>query len=167
MRISIIVAMAEKSRVIGRKGKLPWHLPSDLKRFKETTMGHVVVMGRKTFESIGKPLPGRKNIIITSDDSYKHRSCLVAHSLEEAFKLAGDAPEVFVIGGAQIYAQAMSLADRLLVTSVLGNVKGDAYFPKIDKRRWEFTTKEYFLNDDPHGSWFIIYERKRKSQPSR
>lgn len=149
LKISVIAAIS-KNLVIGRDNKIPWHIPEDLKRFKELTSGHVVIMGRKTFESIGKPLPNRTNIVITRDPDYLAEGILVCHSLEEALQKAQktwipdpfdaqgkqvrddkprDTSEIFIIGGGQIYKQAMSLTDKLYLTIVDEEVEGDTFFP--------------------------------------
>lgn len=129
-RISIIAALSE-NKVIGRDGKLPWHIPEDLKRFRSLTRGHAVVMGRKTFESIGKLLPDRMNIIITRDMKYTVPGGVVCHSLEEALEVAkkGEIEEVFVIGGGEIFRAAIPFADKLYLTVVHARIEGDAFFP--------------------------------------
>ena len=130
--ISIIVAAAGKKRVIGKKGALPWYIPQELKRVKEITMGHPIIMGRKTHESIGRPLPGRTNIVVTHEPNYQAEGCMVAHSLEEALRqamLAQGDDEVFIIGGGQIYEQALPLADKLYLTYVDKEIDGDVFFP--------------------------------------
>lgn len=133
--ISIIVAM-DRNRVIGFQGKIPWRLPADLKRFRQLTMGHAVIMGRKTFQSIGGPLPGRTNIVVTRQKEFRAEGCTVVHSLQEALQVAG--PDPFVIGGAELYAQALPLADRLYITEVdTCAPRGDAYFPEIDPAQWQ------------------------------
>jgi dihydrofolate reductase len=131
--ISLIVAMDEK-RGIGKAGKLPWHLSSDLKRFRELTMGHHLIVGRKTFESIGKPLPGRHTIVVTRNSNFKHEGCFVARSVEDAIALARERgeTEVFVIGGAEIYAQALDATDRIYLTQVHAVVDADTFFPEFD-----------------------------------
>lgn len=129
MNISIIVAVAGKQRVIGKKGSLPWHIPEELKRFKEITMGHPIIMGRKTHESIGRVLPGRTNIVITHDPNYQVEGCVVVHSLDEALQKTKDADEVFVIGGGQIYAEALPLANKLYLTYIDKEIEGDVFFP--------------------------------------
>lgn len=145
MKISLIAAIS-KNKVIGRDGKLPWYLPEDLKRFKELTSSHVIIMGRKTFESIGRPLPNRTNIVITRDESFAPEGVIVAHSIDEALKVGKEKeififherlrngkedfkPEIFIIGGGQIYAQSMQFADRLYLTVVEEEIEGDTYFP--------------------------------------
>lgn len=129
--ISIIAAISE-NRVIGNNNKLLWHIPEDFARFKKITSGHPVIMGRKTYESIGKPLSDRTNIIITRDENYKTEGCLVVHSLEEAIRLA-KGKKIFIIGGGQIYKQAISLADKLYLTVIKKNFTGDAYFPDYSR----------------------------------
>jgi dihydrofolate reductase len=141
MKLAIIVAQA-RNRVIGIDNRLPWHLPSDLKYFKEVTSGKPVVMGRKTFESIGRPLPGRKNIVVTRNADWCHEGVQAAMTLQQAIGLARDycaesgAGEAMVIGGAQIYAQALPLADLLYITEVQAELEGDARFPEIDPSEW-------------------------------
>lgn len=139
--ISIIAAISE-NLIIGNENKLLWHIPEDMQRFKMLTTGHAVIMGRKTYESIGKPLPKRTNIIITRDEDYKTDGCLVVHSLAEAIRLAKELPadakamagkKIFIIGGGQIYAQSINLADKLYLTIVKGNFSGDTYFPDYSR----------------------------------
>jgi dihydrofolate reductase len=134
--ISIIVAMDEE-RGIGKQNRLPWRLSSDLKRFRQLTSGHHIIMGRKTFESVGK-LPARETIIITRNRNYRAEGCLIAHSLEDAIRLASERgeSEVFICGGAQIYAQALPLADRLYMTIVHAQVDADTFFPECDLSQW-------------------------------
>ncbi len=125
-----------KERVIGYQGGLPWRLSDDLRRFKKLTMGHHIVMGRKTYESIGRPLPGRVSIVITRQAAYRAAGAVVVRSLREALLVAPEDDEVFVIGGAEIYAQALPLADRVYLTEVVGEVQGDTFFPPFDYSRW-------------------------------
>jgi dihydrofolate reductase len=135
--ISIIVAIDERG-AIGKSGGLPWRLSSDLKRFRELTMGHHVILGRKTFETIGKPLPGREIIVVTRQEDYKVEGCALAHSVDKAIGLAraeGEG-EVFIGGGAEVYAQAMSRADRMYLTVVHAVVEADTFFPEWDQRNW-------------------------------
>lgn len=137
MLISIIVAMDEK-RCIGKAGGLPWRLSSDLKRFKALTMGHTLIMGRKTYQSIGRPLPGRKMIVVTRSHSFGAEGCQVAYSLEEAVQMArqdGES-EAFIAGGGEIYRQALPLADRIYLTKVQAQVECDAFFPEFDCPAW-------------------------------
>lgn len=138
--LSLIVAMS-RNRVIGHQNQLPWHLPEDLKHFKATTMGNPIIMGRKTFESIGRPLPGRENIVVTRNPAYREEGVIVVHSLAEAIKACGDR-DAFVIGGAQLYQDALPLADRLYVTLIDQDFAGDTYFPEID---WE---KDYTVVEE-------------------
>jgi dihydrofolate reductase len=137
MIVSLIVAM-DRKRGIGKDNQLPWRLPADLKRFRELTMGHHLIVGRKTFESIGKPLPGRTSIIITRNPDYTAEGCVVTHSLDDALELARShgETEAFVIGGAEIYAQALAQADRLYLTLVDAEVEADAFFPEFDQTDW-------------------------------
>jgi dihydrofolate reductase len=141
MKLAIIVAQA-RNRVIGIDNRMPWHLPSDLKYFKEVTSGKPVIMGRKTFESIGRPLPGRKNIVVTRNADWHHDGVQTAMTLPQAIGLAREhaaqsgADEVMVIGGAQIYAQALPQADLLYITDVQAELEGDAIFPELDLSEW-------------------------------
>lgn len=141
--ISLIAALSE-NRVIGIKNHLPWNLPEDLKRFRTLTSGHPIIMGRKTFESIGKPLPKRENIVITRDPAYAREGIRVASSLESAIEIAraGSPQEIFVIGGAEIYRLALPLADRLYLTLVSGQFEGDAFFPDWSVHAWTETSRE-------------------------
>ncbi|MCL5784802.1 MAG: dihydrofolate reductase [Patescibacteria group bacterium] len=130
--VSIIVAIAGQKRVIGTQGGMPWYIPQELKRFKEITMGHPIIMGRKTFESIGKALPGRTNIVITRDPSFQSEGVIVVNSLEEALQKAKGQPgdeEIFIIGGGEIYKQALPLTDKLYLTMIDKEIKGDTFFP--------------------------------------
>ena len=138
--ISLIAALG-KNRVIGNENKLIWNIPSDMKRFREITSGKSIIMGRKTFESIGKPLPKRKNIIVTRDENYKAEGCIIAHSLDDALREAGDG-EVMVIGGAQIYAEFLSKAHKLYLTLIDKDFEGDAYFPDYNKNEWNEVSRE-------------------------
>lgn len=139
--ISIIVA-ASTNDVIGVQGDLPWKLPDDLKRFKQLTMGKPIVMGRLTWESIGRPLPGRRNIVITRQPGYVAEGCDVVASPAEALRTAGDVDEVMIIGGGQIYNLFLPKAGRLYMTRVHANIEGDAFFPAIDDREWKLTASD-------------------------
>lgn len=163
MRVSLIAALAE-NRVIGLNNALPWRLPNDLKRFRRLTTGHAVIMGRKNYESIGKPLPGRVNIVVTRNHDYRADGCLIAHSLDEALSLAGEDPEIFVIGGAQIYREALPRAERLYLTQVHAAVTGDTFFPEIGHRDWEETMRERHEADDKHAYAysFVVLERIKR-----
>ena len=155
--ISLIVAH-DKNRVIGYENAMPWHLPGDLKYFKETTMGKPVIMGRKTFESIGRPLPGRRNIIITRNKEYTYEGIETVHSLEEALTLVQGAEEIMVIGGEQIFTQALPLADRLYITWIEHEFTGDTYFPAYPN--WQVVSEQPLVTA-PEGYTFQyrIYEK--------
>ncbi len=140
--ISIIVAIAGNG-VIGGDNSLLWHISEDLQRFKRITTGHPVVMGRKTFESLGRPLPNRVNVVITRQADYCAEGCRVVHSLDEALMLFAPQEEVFIIGGGEIYRQALPLADRLYITRVMHDYSGDTHFPDIDAAKWCETFREY------------------------
>jgi dihydrofolate reductase len=137
--IHSFVVAAARNGVIGQTNRMPWHLPSDLAFFKRLTMGHPVVMGRKTYESIGKPLPGRKNIVITRDPAFQAPGCVIVDSLDAAYRAAGDVDEVFVIGGAQVYEAAMPTVDRIYLTEVEAEIEGDTWFPRFDRSQWAET----------------------------
>ncbi|MCW3479791.1 dihydrofolate reductase [Neisseriaceae bacterium JH1-16] len=154
--VTLVVAMAE-NHVIGINNTLPWHLPEDLKHFKAVTLGKPVVMGRKTWDSIGRPLPGRRNIVVTRNADWSADGAEVAHSLDEALALAGAVEEVCVIGGAELYRQAIDGAGRLLVTEVGLTVAGDAFFPVIDRSRWQEATREAHQREDGLSYAFVEY----------
>ena len=166
MKRSMIVAMAE-NRVIGINNKLPWHLPNDLKYFKQVTMGKPIVMGRKTFESIGKPLPGRTNIVITRNAGWVSDGVKVAHSLNQAYELAAAIGEIdgqselMIIGGDQIYQSSLSEVDRIYLTQVHASVEGDAWFPELDWSQWKEIGREDFSAEgpNPYDYSFIVLER--------
>ena len=145
-----IIAATAKNNALGKNNDLIWHLPADLKRFKSTTTGHHILMGRNTYESIGKPLPNRTSIIITRNENYFKEGCLIAYSLEEAIELAEEDNEVFIIGGAQIYKYAIenNIADALDITLVHKDFDADVYFPEIDKTIWECVKREDFKADE-------------------
>lgn len=160
MRISIIVAMAA-NRVIGADGALPWRLPADLKRFRALTMGKPMVMGRKTYESIGRPLPGRTSIVLTTDAGYRAEGCAVVHSLDEALVCAGNADELMVIGGSAVYAAALPLAGRIYLTVLNRPFPGDVLFPAFDGSDWVEIERTTVADDPdmPDGYSFIVLER--------
>ena len=160
MTVSIIVAMAENG-VIGRDMDLPWHISADLKRFKALTMGHHIVMGRKTFESIGRLLPGRTTVIVTRQPDYQVDGAVIVNSLEAAQAAATDDSELFIIGGGQIYEIALPLADRLHVTRVHTEVDGDTSFPAVDWDQWELVSAERHGADEKndHDFTFESYQR--------
>lgn len=161
MQISLIVA-ASSNGVIGADGGLPWHLPDDFRHFKQTTMGKPVIMGRKTYESIGKPLPGRRNIVLTQRADYRAEGALVTGSLAEALAAAGDAEEAFVIGGGEIYRGFLDRAGRIYLTRVDAVVDGDTYFPQLDPREWSLTSVETHPADGRHAYAFEfrVYDRR-------
>jgi len=162
MTISIIVAIAN-NWVIGCKNALPWHLPSDMRHFHQLTMGKPVIMGQKTFESIGKPLPGRTNIIITFDKSYTAPGCIVAHSIEESLATAKNSDEVMIIGGASIYKQFLPLANRLYLTLIEADIEGaDAFFPEFDYSDWNEIerVKNESDKENQYPYTFLTLERK-------
>ncbi|MEQ1588844.1 MAG: dihydrofolate reductase [Gallionella sp.] len=160
-RVSLIVAMAN-NRVIGINNTLPWHLPADLKHFKTLTMGHHILMGRKTYESIGKPLPGRTSVVITRNHDYRAEGVTIAHTLEEAIAACGGDPEIFIIGGAELYRQAIQLADRIYLTEIELEIIGDAHFTEFDKSVWEETGRVSHAPDEknPHHYHFIVYDKR-------
>jgi dihydrofolate reductase len=159
--ISLVVAAAENG-VIGRGGALPWRLSDDLRRFKALTTGKPVVMGRKTFESIGRPLPGRRNIVMTRDDSYQAEGCDVVGSPEAALAAAREAPEVMVIGGAEVYRQFLPLAGRIHLTRVHAAIEGDTFLPAIDPALWTEVSQTRHPADQRNDfdMSFIILERR-------
>nr|WP_297531776.1 dihydrofolate reductase [Thalassolituus sp.] len=163
----MIVAVAENG-VIGRNNALPWYLPNDLKYFKQTTMGKPVIMGRKTYESIGKPLPGRTNIVITRQADYQPEGVKVVSSVEAARELAESVclidgqEEAMIMGGAEIYTLALPHTDRLYLTEVHADVEGDAFFPEYDKSLWQEVAREDFAAEgpNPYNYSFVVYEAK-------
>lgn len=156
--ITLIAAMAE-NRVIGRNGQIPWHIPEDLRRFREVTMGHPLIVGRRTFESIGGILPGRTMIVLTRQVHFRPAECLVARDLDEAIALAGDADEIFIAGGGTIYRQALPRADRVLLTLVPGIYEGDAVFPELPADFVEVAREEMH---GAAGCLFLTYQRSRR-----
>jgi dihydrofolate reductase len=154
-RISIIVAMAA-NRVIGANNALPWHLPADLKRFKALTMGHHIVMGRKTFESIGRVLPGRTSVVVTRNPAWRAEGVVVAGSLAEALSKAGDDSEVFVIGGEEIFREALAFANRIYLTEIDREFQGDAFFPWIDPDGWRVSSREALPDTDLQAEFSVL-----------
>ncbi|CAK01906.1 dihydrofolate reductase [Bartonella tribocorum] len=165
--ICLIAAVAENG-VIGREGAMPWHLSTDLQRFKALTLGKPIMMGRKTWDSIGRPLPGRTNIVITRDYTFCAEGAVVAHSLSQACSLAkgvasqNDVEEIFIIGGGEIFQQGFRLADKIFLTEVLASIEGDSFFPIFDKEKWTIVqTQDIPKGDkDSHPTRFVVYERK-------
>jgi dihydrofolate reductase len=160
--ITIIAAIA-KNNALGKDNDLIWRLPADLKRFKKVTSGHHILMGRNTFESIGKPLPNRTSVIITRNNTYFKEGCLIANSIEEAIELAKEEEHVFIIGGAQIYQQAIErdLVDQLDITLVHQEFEADVFFPDIDEKIWKEVSREDFKADEKnkYDFSFISYQK--------
>ena len=164
MTISIIVAASE-NHVIGRDGGLPWHLPADLKHFKELTWGMPIIMGRRTFESIGKPLPGRTSIVITSDSAWKNEGVLRASNIQDAIQLAEatGCREAFIIGGGTIYQQMMEQSHRIYLTRVHASVDGDTFFPAPDPDQWELISSEDHAADEKNNYAYAFQQWNKKS----
>ncbi|MEQ6886826.1 dihydrofolate reductase [Salicola sp. Rm-C-2C1-2] len=167
MRLALMVAMA-RNRVIGRNNRLPWYLPEELQYFKRATMGKPIIMGRCTHESIGRPLPGRSNIVITRNAEWSREGVCVVHSFEQALEqaerqgLIDGAEETVVIGGAQIYAEALPMADRLYLTEVHAEVAGDTFFPEVDLSRWEEVSREDHAGGEEANRYpysAVVYDR--------
>ncbi|OUS39105.1 dihydrofolate reductase ['Osedax' symbiont bacterium Rs2_46_30_T18] len=166
MKLAMIVAQS-KNRVIGRDNDLPWNLPNDLQYFKRVTMGRPVIMGRNTHESIGRSLPGRTNIVITSNVEYSAEGVKIVHSLEQAVELAqgvcliDGVDEAMIIGGAQIYQQALSMADTLYITEVDAEIEGDAFFPALDYSLFTERARQDYASDDsnPYPYSFVVYDK--------
>jgi dihydrofolate reductase len=163
MKVKLIVAKAENN-AIGKGNDLIWRLPADLKFFKSTTIGHTLIMGRKTFESIGRPLPGRTTIIITRDKNYKQEGCIIAHSIENALELVKNDDSPFIAGGATIYKQAfeMDIIDEMIITEVHEEFEADAFFPNIDLSKWEELSRDKHLADEKnkYNYSFVTYSKK-------
>jgi dihydrofolate reductase len=154
-----LVAAVAANRVIGANGKLPWHLPEDLKHFKTLTLGHPVVMGRKTWESLGKALPGRENIVVTRAPGYEAPGASVASSLDAALALCAGEPTVFVIGGGELYAEALPFAHGLVLTEIQRDYAGDARFPRFDHSAWRETQRKPQTSAEGLRFDFVLYER--------
>jgi dihydrofolate reductase len=167
MKISLIVAVS-RNGVIGIDNQLPWHLPEDLKYFKSVTMGKPIIMGRKTYDSIGRPLPGRTNIVITRDSSWQAEGVEVAQTLAQAMTLGrlacanAGADEAMVIGGEQIYRMTLPAADRLYLTEVQAEVEGDAFFPEFDAKEWQQVSEQLPEITDTHPYRYLVLERIKK-----
>ena len=159
---SLVVAMA-RNRVIGRDNQLPWKLPKDLAYFKRVTMGHPVVMGRRTWQSIGRPLPGRNNIVVTRNAAFEATGATVVTSLEAAWKAAGGAGEVCVIGGTSLFAETLPIADRIHLTEVDAMVQGDTFFPEFDRGEWVEREVERHAADERHAYPFRILVLERRA----
>lgn len=160
---SLVVAVA-RNGVIGRDNRLPWHLPAELAHFKRVTMGHPVVMGRRTFESIGKPLPGRVNIVVSRNRDFKAAGCTVVASLDAAWLAADGASEVCVIGGTSLFREALPIADRIHLTQVEADVPGDTYFPEFDRGEWVEKEVARHEADERHAYPFRILRLERRAR---
>ena len=162
MIVSLIVAMSS-NRVIGKKGGIPWKIPGEQKMFKKITMGHTMIMGRKTYESIGRPLPGRTNIVVTRQANYLAPGCTVVHDLDSAFKAcAPDESEVFIIGGGHLYHATIADADRIYLTLIPREIRGDTYFPEFSEAEFEIIESGFVDGIEPYH--FYIYERVAHSR---
>lgn len=161
MIVSIIVAM-DVNRVIGKDNTLPWRLPAELQYVKRTTMGHPIILGRKNYESIGRPLPGRRNIILTRDPEFQAEGCEIAHSVEEVYELCKGEEEIFIFGGEQIYKLFLQDVDKLYMTVIHHEFEGDTFFPEIDFSEWNEISKEQGITDEknPYTYYYHVYERK-------
>lgn len=164
MRVSFVVAY-DRRGVIGKDNALPWRIPADMRHVRRLTVGKPLVMGRRTYESIGRPLPDRTNIVLTRDASFAADGVLVARTPEEALALAGDAPEVIVFGGAEVFRMFLPRADRMYVTEIDAEFEGDTFFPAFDRAEWRETERETHEPDgaDPHRYAFVTLERVRRA----
>ncbi len=164
-RLSLLVAMA-RNRVIGRNNKLPWHLPADLKHFKFLTMGQTIVMGRKTYESIGRPLPGRANIIVTRQTGYEVPGAIVVNTIDDALLICERTGSIngenFIIGGEELYRQTLKICQRIYITEIQRDFEGDAFFPEFDPNEWEETQRDRHIseNDTNLEYHFVVLDRK-------
>ena len=156
-RIYLLAAVAANG-IIGANGQLPWRLPEDLQHFKRLTMGHPVIMGRRTWESLKKPLPGRENIVVTRNKGYEAPGSAVANSLEAALALCADEPIVFVIGGSQLFAESLPIAAGLVMTEIYRDYEGDTWFPEYDRSRWKESQREQHVTADGTKFDFVLYE---------
>ena len=160
MNISIVVAMSSNS-LIGKDGNLPWHLSADLQHFKSITMVKPIVMGRLTYESIGRPLPGRENIVLTRDPGYKADGCTIVHDLEQVTSRCSDTDEIMIIGGAQLYIETIPLANKLFITEVHAELDGDTFFPDFERKQWREIERQRFDADEKNdfNYSFVVLER--------
>ncbi|MBU8696378.1 MULTISPECIES: dihydrofolate reductase [Bacillus] len=161
--ISMIVATG-KDRVIGQDNQMPWHLPADLAYFKKVTGGHTIVMGRKTYESIGRALPNRRNIVLTTSSSFEAEGCEVVHSIADILAIGKGETELFIIGGSKLYEEMMPYADRLYITHIHHAFEGDRYFPHYDENKWTVVSREKGHRDEknPYNYEFVVYDKKDK-----
>ena len=159
--MSLVSAVAD-NRVIGKRNALPWYLPADLKHFKDITMGKPIIMGRTTYESIGRPLAGRLNVVLTSKEGFPALGCVVVHSVSDALKAVGEAPETMVIGGGAIYTEFLPLAQKIYLTEIHQQIPGDVYFPEFNRAEWEEVSRQDFGPDDknPYAYSFVTLERR-------
>ncbi|WP_413154603.1 dihydrofolate reductase [Bartonella sp. cb54] len=168
--ICLIAAVTENG-VIGRDGTMPWHLSTDLQRFKALTLGKPIIMGRKTWDSLGRPLPKRTNIVITRDCTFTAEGAIIAHSLAQACSIAKDAAiqngadAIFIIGGGEIFQQGLNIADKIFLTEILASIEGDSFFPVFDKEKWTIVQTQYIPDGDKdsHQTRFVVYERGNHS----
>jgi dihydrofolate reductase len=152
------------NRVIGHEGKLPWHLSADLKRFKALTMGHHIIMGRNTWESIGRPLPGRLSVVVTRNQAYTAPGATVVNSLADALLLASEDSEAFLIGGGEMYREALPLADRIYLTELLAEYPGDVFFPPLAADEWRPGPREHHAAEGDQPAWdFVVHERQQRT----
>lgn len=154
----VLIAAAAQNNALGKDNQLLWHLPDDFKRFKQVTSGHYIVMGRKTFETFPKPLPNRTHVIVTRQKDYQPEGCLVASSLENALALCPNNEDTFVIGGGEIYKQALPLADKIDLTRVHATFEADTFFPEIDPAQWQLVSSTFHPKDDKHAYDFSFEE---------
>ena len=157
-KLSIIAAMSS-NRAIGINNTLPWHLTEDLKHFKSLTTGHTIIMGRKTYESIGKPLPNRRNIVVSRNLNTFYDGVEIVHSLEDAFSISSNDEEVFIIGGSNIYEQSLNLVEYLYITEIAKAFEGDAFFPEIDKSLWTESSRETHVSSDGLKFSFVSLQK--------
>ena len=146
----VMIAAVAENNALGKDNELVWHLPNDFKRFKELTSGHYIIMGRKTFESFPKPLPNRTHVVITRQANYQPEGCIVTHSIEEAIKICPENEVVFIIGGGEIYKQALAFSDKIEITKVHGQFEADAFFPEMNENEWELVQSEFNTKDEKH-----------------
>jgi len=161
MQLSLIVAMTE-NRVIGKDNQLPWKIPADMRYFKQTTVGHPVIMGRKTFESLNKPLVDRKNIVLSQQQDWQAAGCTVVHSIQDALTAAQDTQEVFIIGGATIYKAFLPLVDCIYLTEIHTILEGDSYFPELNSREWEVISQSSHPADEKNAFAYTFKILKRQ-----
>ena len=162
IKVSLIVAM-DKNRVIGKDNDLPWRLPKEFEYVKKTTMGHTLVMGRKNFESIGRVLPGRKNVILTRDKDFSFEGCVIAHSIKEVFELCKNDEEIFIFGGEQIYEMFLPYVEKMYITKIDYAFEGDTFFPEVNYEEWDEVSVKLGTTDEknPYTYHFHVYEKNK------